>query len=131
MKQFIGYKNDAILLKFFKSYPLYDDNHNFILLPKGTFEFKDDFDEYCERHGYIYDTYSNLDDKEVNEFVWAASKIVQNYIKDSSNQLVPLIEPYNKDAKNSFIQHWNHHIIYMFDKQVELSIQSNKVEVKK
>jgi hypothetical protein len=128
MKQCIGYKNDTMVLKFFKSYPFYDDNHNFILLPKGTFELVDDFDEYCTRHNMIYNTYSNLFDTGVDEYMWAASKIVQNYIRDSSNQLVPMIEPYNKEAKQSFIKHWNKHIVYMFNEQVKLSIQSNKVE---
>jgi hypothetical protein len=128
MKQFIGYKNDNMVLKFFKKYPFKDENHNFILLPKGTFEFVDDFDEYCARHNIMHNTYSNLFDNEVNDYMWAASKIVQNYIRDSSNQLVPFIEPYNKDAKKNFIDHWNNHIVYMFDAQVLLSIQSNKVE---
>lgn len=105
MKQFIGYKNDDILLKFFKSHPFYEDYEHFFSLPKGAFESKDKFEVYCTRHGYVYSTYDNLSDKEANQFLWATSKIVQNYFKDSSNQLVPLIEPYNKDAKNSFINH--------------------------
>lgn len=128
MKQFIGYKNDAIVLKFLKSHPFYEDYHHFFLLPKGTFEFEEKFEEYCTRHGYVYDTYENLPDKKANEFLWAASKIVQNYFRDSSNQLVPFIEPYNKDAKNAFVNHWNKHVIYMFMDQVHLSIQHNKVE---
>jgi hypothetical protein len=127
MKQFIGYKNDAIVLKFLKSHPFYEDDHHFFLLPKGTFEFEDKFEEYCSRHGYVYNTYENLPDKQANEFLWAASKIVQNYFRDSSNQLVPFVEPYNKDAKNAFVNHWNKHVIYIYMDQVFLSIQHNKV----
>lgn len=128
MKQFIGYKNDAIVLKFLKSHPFYEDYHHYFLLPKGTFEFEEKFEEYCRRHDYVYNTYENLPDKQANEFLWAASKIVQNYFRDSSNQLVPFIEPYNKDAKNAFVNHWNKHVIYIYIDQVVLSIQHNKVE---
>jgi hypothetical protein len=127
MKQFIGYKNDAVVLKFLKSYPFYEGYNHFILLPKGTFEFEgDNFEEYCTRHGYVYDTYENLPEKEPNEFVWAASKIVQNYIRDSSNQLVPFVEANSQDTKKAFIQHWNNHIVYIFSNQVKLALKRNK-----